>query len=137
MQDLSYILFMAKKRGTQKGTKYIGTNKYNFGAVLAEARRRKGLTQTELAKRLNTSSRVVSYYEREAKNPSWETITKIADALQIVPNKLVHPADKVPGNGNVDRSLWKRFEEAQKMPTEARNQLKKFIDTLTKANKSR
>ena len=131
-----YIFSMAQqKRGTKKGTKYIGTNKYHFGKVLAIARRKKGLTQVELAHLLDTSSRVVSYYEREATNPSWDTVCKIAAVLKVSPESMLDPAGQDADTSvTVDRALCRRFEIAHKLPEEARKQLKKFIDTLAKAN---
>jgi len=128
---------MNKKRGTKKGTKIIGSNSYSFGLKLATIRRKKGFTQVELAEMLNTTTRVISYYERESKNPSLEMVKKIADVLKIKPEMLLDIADE---NNNsteiefIDRSLSKKFELAQKLPNDARMQLKKFIDTLTKAN---
>ncbi len=137
MQVVYYIFYMKKKRGTKKGTKIIGSNRYSFGRKLATIRRKKGLTQVELAKMLNITARVISYYERESKNPSLEMVKKIAEALKIKPETLLG----IPGeNSNldelefIDRSLSKRFKLAQKLPDDARMQLKKFIDTLTKAN---
>jgi transcriptional regulator with XRE-family HTH domain len=130
---------MEKQRGTKKGTKIIGTNPYHFGRTLAAARRKKGLTQVELAQRLETTSRTVSYYERESKNPSLEMVKKIADALAVRPENLLDLPGNDNGNGasgddTIDRNLSKKFEVAQKLPLEARAQLKKFIDTLAKAN---
>jgi len=136
MQVSYYIFYMStKKRGTKKGARIIGTNKYHFGKQLAVERRKKGYTQVELAQKLGTTSRVISYYERESKNPSLDMVKKIADTLGIKPESLLN----LPSNGSngievIDRSLSKKFEIAQKLPSEARNQLKKFIDTLTKAH---
>jgi len=131
-----YIFYMNKTRGTKKGTKIIGTNQYSFGRQLATLRRRKGLTQIELAKMLNTTSRVISYYERESNNPSLEMVKKMANALNVKPDsllKLSHENDTIEC---IDRSLSKKFEIAQKLPSEAKTQLKKFIDTLAKAHLS-
>ena len=130
---------MKRKRGTKKGTKIIGTNVYHFGRQLSTARRRKGLTQVELAERLNTTSRTISYYERESKNPSLEMVKQIADVLNVKPESLLDlPAGDNNNGGHeaetIDRSLSKKFEIAQKLPTEARAQLKKFIETLAKAS---
>ena len=128
-----------KTKGTKKGTRIIGTNPYHFGRTLAAIRRKKGLTQVELAQRLNITSRTISYYERESKNPSLEMVKKIADALAVRPESLLD----LPGGENgknseadetIDRNLSKKFEIAQKLPPEARAQLKKFIDTLAKAH---
>jgi transcriptional regulator with XRE-family HTH domain len=130
---------MKTKRGTKKGSKIIGTNLYHFGRTLAVARRKKGLTQIELAQQLNTTSRTISYYERESKNPSLEMVKKIADVLGIRPESLLDlprndSGDAAKGDDFVDRNLSKKFEVAQKLPLDARAQLKKFIDTLAKAN---
>lgn len=139
MQVPFYIFYMGNKRGTKKGTKIIGTNPYHFGRRLASARRKKGLTQVELAKRLNTTSRTISYYERESKNPSLDMVKRISDAIGIRPESLLDlPQKEVNVTSNeeriVDRNLSKKFEIAQKLPPEARAQLKKFIDTLAKAH---
>jgi transcriptional regulator with XRE-family HTH domain len=130
---------MKKRKGTKKGTKIVGTNPYHFGRSLATARRKKGLTQVELAERLSTTSRTISYYERESKNPSLEMVKKIADVLGVRPDSLLD----LPNGENdtaainddtIDRNLSRKFEVAQKLPSEARAQLKKFIDTLAKAH---
>jgi transcriptional regulator with XRE-family HTH domain len=130
---------MEKRKGTKKGSKIVGTNPYHFGRSLATARRKKGLTQVELAQRLSTTSRTISYYERESKNPSLEMVKKIADVLGIRPDSLLDlpngdNGSAAIGEDTIDRNLSKKFEVAQKLPTEARAQLKKFIDTLAKAN---
>jgi transcriptional regulator with XRE-family HTH domain len=130
---------MRKRKGTKKGTKIIGTNPYHFGRTLATARRKKGLTQVELAQRLETTSRTISYYERESKNPSLEMVKKIADTLGVRPESLLDLPNGDNGNNvtvddNIDRNLSKKFEIAQKLPQEARSQLKKFIDTLARAS---
>ena len=127
---------MNKTRGTKKGTKIIGTNRYSFGRQLATLRRRKGLTQTELAKMLNTTSRVISYYERESNNPSLEMVKKMANALNVKPDSLLKLSHENDSIECIDRSLSKKFEIAQRLPQEAKTQLKKFIDTLAKAHLS-
>jgi len=93
----------------------------------------------DLAQQMGTTSRTVSYYERETKNPSLAMVRKIADTLGIRPESLLDLPNS--GNGNaatagsaIDRNLSKKFEVAQKLPQEARAQLKKFINTLAKAN---
>ncbi|MGD9202497.1 MAG: helix-turn-helix transcriptional regulator [Chitinispirillia bacterium] len=125
---------MNKTRGTKKGTKIIGTNQYSFGRQLATLRRRKGLTQTELAKMLDTTSRVISYYERESNNPSLEMVKKMANVLNVKPDSLLKLSHENDSIECIDRSLSKKFEIAQRLPQEAKTQLKKFIDTLAKAH---
>ncbi|MBN2036365.1 MAG: helix-turn-helix transcriptional regulator [Chitinispirillaceae bacterium] len=80
-----YILCLKKKKRHKKGTKIIGTNLYHFGRTLAAARRKKGLTRVELAPQLEITSRTISYYEDESKNPSLEMVKKSPMYWQYVP----------------------------------------------------
>lgn len=51
------------------------------GKYIKAARVKAGMTQAELAKKLGVTPQNISQYEREAKNPKYETLQKIADAL--------------------------------------------------------
>lgn len=57
------------------------SKKYNV--VLKELRTEKKLTQTELAKIINISQRAYSFYEKGEREPSIETILKLADFYQV------------------------------------------------------
>jgi transcriptional regulator with XRE-family HTH domain len=131
----SYILYMQKRRGPKKGTKFQGTHRYEFGRALATERIKRGLTQAELAERMESTVRVISHFEREVKNPPAETVKKLADVLNIPVQRLLFPTKN---NGHdeqpLDRGLSRRFEVAQKLPPAARQEVKKFIDAMAKAN---
>jgi transcriptional regulator with XRE-family HTH domain len=126
---------MKKRRGPKQGSKYTGTNPYQFGRTLAEIRRRKGLTQEELAQLLGTTRRIVSYYERDVTNPSIEVITKIATALNVPVEHFLEHMDKQAQQKptKIDRGLSRRCEEAQKLPQNARLEIKRFIDAMLKS----
>jgi len=132
MQVLCYFSFMTTKHGPEKGSKYIGTNQHHFGKILAVLRRKKGLTQIELAEKSGVSKRAITYYERETKNPSVAVLDKLAAALDVSVEKFL--------NGNtvdpiaLDRSLGKRFDIAQRLPPIARNDIKRYIDNVAKAH---
>ena len=68
-----------------------------FGQRMAALRQERGMSQTELAARLNMSRAMVTYYERKAKNPTAEIIQKIADALGVGVDALLN------GNGSKTR----------------------------------
>ena len=51
--------------------------------ILREERRKRGLSMTELAERAGLSQQMVSYVERELRNPTLETLLRITDALEI------------------------------------------------------
>ena len=51
-------------------------------------RRKKGMTQAELAKRLGTAHMIISNYERGIYNPGFKRLTEIADALDVTTDDL-------------------------------------------------
>jgi transcriptional regulator with XRE-family HTH domain len=63
------------------------------GTIVREARRRAGLTQTELAARLGTTQSAVARLERGATEPSFERVAAAVRVcgLELVPH--VRPAD--------------------------------------------
>lgn len=128
-------MYMKKRRGPKKGSKYAGTNPYHFGKVLSSARRKKGLTQEELAELLGTSRRVVSYYEREVGNPNIETLNKISEVLQVPIERFLEQQPEPDDEpATIDRGLNRRIEEAQKLPSNARTEIKRLIDSLLKSH---
>jgi len=60
-----------------------------FGQRIASLRQERGWTQPALAARLGTNVKMVTYYEREAKNPTRKTIEQFAHAFGISPAELV------------------------------------------------
>ena len=54
-----------------------------FGEKLRELRERAGLTQAELAEKLQTTQMIVSRWERGGRVPTWSAIQKLADALGV------------------------------------------------------
>lgn len=66
------------------------------GQLIKAARKKAGLTQLELAKKLKVPFQSVSQWERDLRNPKPETIEKIANAIgvdymDLVPQKLQGP----------------------------------------------
>lgn len=61
------------------------------GEMIVSIRKEKGLTQKELAEKLNISPAMVNQYEKNKRNPKKETLQKIADALDINVLTLAFP----------------------------------------------
>jgi len=124
-----------KLRGPQKGSRYNNTHPYPFGKALATQRRKKGYTQEELGQIVGTSKRVISHLEREVKNPPADTLKKLSKALKVPVEQLISPDKEILRQEQpIDRGLSKRFEIAQKLPLNARNEIKKIIDVMAKAH---
>lgn len=60
-----------------------------FGQRLAALRRGKGLSQTQLANLLDTTRKMIDYYERRAGNPSLDFIQRAAEALDVCVAELL------------------------------------------------
>lgn len=59
------------------------------GQRIKEIRKQKGLTQKQLADKLDFSYTVISQYERGVRNPKVSTIERIAGALDVDPSVLL------------------------------------------------
>lgn len=55
----------------------------SIGKRIQEARIKKGITQAQLAQSLGVSPVMISQYEHDKRKPKWETLQKIASALNI------------------------------------------------------
>lgn len=64
-------------------------NTYDFGKFLAQLRKEKGLTQAELAERLNVSDKAVSRWETGKNYPDISLFQSISDVLDISISELL------------------------------------------------
>jgi len=87
----------------------------SFGKKIAALRKNKKLSQTDLAKKLNTSISVISRYERDEMNPSIETAKKLADLLNTTVGYLLGETE--------DDQLLKDPEMMERL-----NDIKNFAD---------
>jgi transcriptional regulator with XRE-family HTH domain len=71
-----------------------------FGAAIARLRREAGLSQLELAGRLNVSQAQVSYWESGKGRVSAEYFARIALIFDVTPHKFMELAEQLSDNGN-------------------------------------
>lgn len=95
----------------------------SFGSRLLEARKKKSISQEELAKFLNTKGPVIGRYERDEMKPSIEVAAKMADYLDVSLDYLVGAADE-----RLDKKTLKRVLELQKLPEEVQEKIYYFMD---------
>ena len=81
-----------------------------FGERLAALRKERGWTQPQLAERLNATVKMVTYLERQAKNPTAKTIEQIAQVFGVSVNALLGSA-KANSNGAHKPGPPSRLEE--------------------------
>jgi transcriptional regulator with XRE-family HTH domain len=89
--------------------------KKQIGANLSAYRKRQGLTQAELAEKLNYSDKAVSKWERGDSVPDVLTLMQLADLFDITVNELVADPDVLPDNlGKMERVMGAAVERTLK-----------------------
>lgn len=66
------------------------------GENIKRIRKNKGITQKQLAERLNTSQQNLAQYENDKRNPKFETLKKIANALEVYVGELEPDWSQIP-----------------------------------------
>ena len=86
------------------------------GLNIARLRRERGLTQAELAERINYSDKAVSKWERGESCPDVPTVMAIADKLGVTVNELLSDPNELPANSSsrVEKTMEKVVEKALK-----------------------
>ncbi len=82
MSDLKKYIDERKKRDRKFSEKYDeGYEQFKVGIMLKQAREAAGLTQEELARRLNTKKTAISRIENHAEDIKLSTLERVASAL--------------------------------------------------------
>lgn len=97
----------------------------SFGGKISAARKKKGLSQDELAKKVGTISVTIGRYERNEIKPSIDIAAKIADALEVSLDYLVGNSDSV-----LEKTLVKKITDIQKLSADDKNVVIKLIDAF-------
>jgi transcriptional regulator with XRE-family HTH domain len=66
----------------------------NFGSVLRQVRNAKGLSQEDLALRLNIARSHIGRLETGEKNPGLKMLFRLADALEIPASAIISEMEK-------------------------------------------
>jgi transcriptional regulator with XRE-family HTH domain len=97
---------------------------------IIQYRKVRGMSQTELARKMKISQRLVAYYESKASNISLEKLQDFADALDVSVGALLDERPAVPEVGpRVDIRILKRVQQIESLPRRARDALLHNINT--------
>ena len=66
----------------------------SIGETIASLRKEKGMTQNELAEKMNVTDKAVSKWERDLSCPDINTISKLADVLGVSVEELLSAKKK-------------------------------------------
>lgn len=83
---------------------------HNFASNLSRLRKEKGISQTELAEKLNIGKQSISDYEKSKSYPTFATLDKIADFFKATPVQLFGTSQDI----ELERSVLKTDEYTEK-----------------------
>jgi len=82
MSDLKKYISERKKQDAKFAEDFeIGYEQFKLGELLRQAREKAGLTQEELAQRMNTKKSAISRIENHAEDIKLSTLEKFAQAI--------------------------------------------------------
>ncbi len=73
----------------------------SIGETIASLRKAKGMTQNELAEKMNVTDKAVSKWERDLSCPDVNTISKLADILDVSVEELLKAKKKDEPNTKI------------------------------------
>lgn len=104
-----------------------------FGQRLAAARKARGWSQTDFAKRLNVTRALIDYYERRAKNPTTDFVQRAADVLSVSVVELIDDNGAAPRKRPGPASkMEQQIEELRRLPKARQRFVSELLDTVLK-----
>ena len=104
----------------------------NFSKRLVTIRKEKGLSQGELADKVDSTSITIGRYERDEVKPSIETASKIAVVLGVSLDYLAGITDS-----DLDSAMLNKIIDIQKLNEDDKKQIMTTIDALLRDAKAR
>lgn len=107
----------------------------SFGKKLAALRKELKMSQTDLAKKLDTSVSVISRYERDEMTPSIDTAKRLATFLDTTVGYLLGETED--DNLLKDQDMITRLKEVKDFSTEEKTQVYFTLDAVIREIKNR
>ena len=104
----------------------------SFGENVVDIRKKRGLSQSELAKRVGTIAVTIGRYERNEIKPSIDIATKIANILDVSLDFLVGSSDAV-----LEKSLVNKIVQIQNLPKDDQDCVHKLLDAFLRDHKAK
>ena len=101
-----------------------------FGQRLSTLRKSQGMSQRELAQKLESFREMIDYYERRAANPSLEFIQQVAQALKVSVAELLGSEAKTSRGKPGPAPQWqRRLEQIRELPRKEQEFILQLLDT--------
>ena len=103
-----------------------------FQKRLIAARKKRGMSQNDLAKKSGFKPATVSHFETGARKPSFDNLRRLSDALNITADYLLGRTNDPEGFAEADVAFRHGFEQ---LSSEQREIALEFIEVLAKRSK--
>ena len=101
---------------------------------LRDARRRRGMTQVELAAKLGTNQTYVSSVERASRGLTVQQLVRLCGALRISPEEILRETKQSKDNGAIgDRRFLRRLQKIDSLSKRQKENLLGTIDAFLKS----
>ena len=131
MSSASYT-WLVSKATTQAPPQVPLPDDKAFGKRLQEIRKRRGLSQVEVAERLGIHQSLISQYERGYLRLHGALLVRLAEVLKTTPDEIL-VAKKPRGNGEdktLDRRFVRRLRKLDKLSAHEKKLLLGTIDAF-------
>jgi transcriptional regulator with XRE-family HTH domain len=100
---------------------------------MAGLRKARGLTQAQLAQRIDISRRMVAYYEGQSDRPPAHVLDRLAAVLGVSADQLLGRR-QTAGDVQIpfDVRIWRRLRIVEKLPPADRNAVIKYAEALAR-----
>ena len=109
-----------------------------FAENVARYRKRKGISQYDLAESSGISRGMISHYEREGMFPPADRLQSLADSLEIPIYKLFKQpeAEQAPETAltDIDPRSVKKLRDILSLPADDRNDLYRILNKMLRKN---
>ncbi|AHZ54581.1 MULTISPECIES: helix-turn-helix domain-containing protein [Bacillus cereus group] len=105
-----------------------------FGNIIRDLRKQKGITQKELAQSLKLSESTIGMYERNERQPDYNTLIRIADYFNVSTDFLLGRDSNVKADRN-NKELDQWLNDIKLAPSQKREELKRFWNFIMQEEK--
>ena len=107
-----------------------------LGQKMVELRKKKSLSQTDLAQKVGLSYAQIGRYETKGAQPPAEALKKIADASDTTVDYLIYGDTEEKAKASLkDSELLQQFKALEQLDDNDKNTIKNIIDAFVKRSK--
>jgi transcriptional regulator with XRE-family HTH domain len=108
-----------------------------IGQRLARLRKQRGYTQVELAEKMGSRQVLISAYETDRIALSAEIAVRLALALEVTTDELLHPNAKKKSTAKPSLKVMRRMEQIEQLPENKQSFILSALDSMLRGATAR